>query len=226
MKRHLRNMNRVNGNVFNKVKVLRVELKKIQQCLDKKPNNCRLREEEFVFCKAYQEAVRDEASLLRQKTKIQWLKDGDQNTSFFHNVLKSRVNKNRIQVVCDEQGNKWYGDAFPGCIVDHFQQFLGVADEVIPLEDCDDLFVKKLDPSIAFNMVRPITDAEINEAMFSIEDDKAEGPDGFTAKFFKAAWSVVSVDVCAAVHEFFSSGKLLGEFNANVISLIPYPYLY
>lgn len=70
-------------------------------------------------------------------------------------------------------------------------------------------------------MVRPVSDTEIKEAMFSIDDDKAAGPDGFTSKFFKAAWSVVSVDVCAAVKEFFSSGKLLGEFNANVISLIP-----
>lgn len=83
MKRHLRNMNRVNGNVFNKVKVLREELKRVQQGLDKEPNNSSLREEEYVFCKAYQEAVKDEANLLRQKTKVQWLKDGDQNTFYF-----------------------------------------------------------------------------------------------------------------------------------------------
>ncbi|GKC91791.1 RNA-directed DNA polymerase, eukaryota, reverse transcriptase zinc-binding domain protein, partial [Tanacetum coccineum] len=50
---------------------------------------------------------------------------------------------------------------------------------------------------------------------------KVAGPDGFTSKFFKAAWSVVGSDVCDAVMEFFTSGKLLGEFNANLISLIP-----
>lgn len=174
-----------------------------------------------MFCNAYQEAVRDEAYLLRQQTKVQWLKDGDQNTSYFHNVLKSRVNKSRIQLVCDDQGNKFYGDDVPGCFVNHFERFLGVEDVVIPLDDCDDLFIKKLDPDIAVNMIRPISDIEIKDVMFSIEDDKAAGPDGYTSKFFKAAWSIVSVDVCAAVKEFFSSGKLLGEFNANVISLIP-----
>ena len=221
MKRFLRNMNRVNGNVFNKVKALRVELKRVQRELDKEPNNPSLREEEYVFCKAYQEAVRDEASLLRQKTKVQWLKDGDQNTSYFHNVLKSRVNKSRIQLVCDDQGNKFYGDDVPGCFVNHFERFLGAEDDVIPLDDCDDLFIKKLDPDVAVSMIRPISDIEIKDAMFSIDDDKAAGPDGYTSKFFKAAWSIVSVDVCAAVKEFFSSGKLLGEFNANVISLIP-----
>ena len=43
MKRYLRNLNRVNGNVFNKVKALRVELKRIQRELDKEPNNSFLR---------------------------------------------------------------------------------------------------------------------------------------------------------------------------------------
>lgn len=114
MKKHLRNMNRINGNVFSKVNTLKAELKRVQLCLDKDPNNSSLRDDEYIFCNAYQEAVRDEANLLRQKTKIQWLKDGDQNTSYFHNFLKNRVNKGRIQVVCDEQGNKFYGDEVPG----------------------------------------------------------------------------------------------------------------
>lgn len=221
MKRHLRNMNRSNGNVFSKVKMLRVELKRVQQSLDKDPNNCSLREEEIIYCKAYKEAVMDEESLLRQKTKIQWLKDGDHNTSYFHNLLKSKTSKCRIQVVCDEQGNKFYGDEVPGCFVSHFQNFLGMEDEVFPIEDYEDLFIKKLDPSVADSMVRTVTDAEIKEAMFSIDVDKTAGPDGYTSKFFKVAWSIVGSDVCDAVREFFSSGKLLGEFNANLISLIP-----
>ncbi|GJV95336.1 RNA-directed DNA polymerase, eukaryota, reverse transcriptase zinc-binding domain protein [Tanacetum coccineum] len=57
--------------------------------------------------------------------------------------------------------------------------------------------------------------------MFSIKDDKAAGPDGFTSKFFKKAWSIVGPDVCRAVREFFTSGKLLGELNTNLISLVP-----
>ncbi|GKA92683.1 RNA-directed DNA polymerase, eukaryota, reverse transcriptase zinc-binding domain protein [Tanacetum coccineum] len=57
--------------------------------------------------------------------------------------------------------------------------------------------------------------------MFSIKDDKAVGPDGFTSKFFKKARSIVGLDVCRAVQEFFTSGKLLGELNTNLISLVP-----
>ncbi|GJS56143.1 RNA-directed DNA polymerase, eukaryota, reverse transcriptase zinc-binding domain protein, partial [Tanacetum coccineum] len=101
----------------------------------------------------------------------------------------------------------------------YFQNFLGSEDEGIPIEDLDGLFIKKLDPQCAANMIRPVLNDEIKLAMFSIEDDKAAGSDGFSSRFFKAAWKVVG-DVCAAVKEFFSSCKLLGEFNANLISLV------
>ncbi|GKG02589.1 RNA-directed DNA polymerase, eukaryota, reverse transcriptase zinc-binding domain protein, partial [Tanacetum coccineum] len=58
-------------------------------------------------------------------------------------------------------------------------------------------------------------------AMFDIDDNKAPGPDGFTAKFFKKAWHIVGSDVCNAVKEFFVKGKLLGEMNATLITLVP-----
>ncbi|GJR64260.1 RNA-directed DNA polymerase, eukaryota, reverse transcriptase zinc-binding domain protein [Tanacetum coccineum] len=221
MKKHLRNLNRINGNVFDKVKALRVELKRVQSSLDKDPNCVHLREEEYVYCNAYKEAASDEEKVLRQKTKIQWLNEGDQNSANFHNSLKGRMYKSRIEVVYDTQGNKYEGDDVASKFVEHFQKNLGSEDEVFPIEGLDSLFVKKLDSQCAASMIRPVLDDEIKHAMFSIEDDKAVGPDGFTSKFFKAAWSVVGSYVCSAVKEFFFSSKLLREFNANLISLVP-----
>ncbi|GKF71287.1 hypothetical protein Tco_0207401, partial [Tanacetum coccineum] len=98
---------------------------------------------------------------------------------------------------------------------------LGKCDVVYPIEDHENLFTKKLDPETAEELVIPVSDDEIKKALFDIEDNKASGPDGYTSKFFKSAWSVVGKDTCSAVKEFFSSGKLLGEFNASIISLIP-----
>ncbi|GKB78060.1 hypothetical protein Tco_0944955, partial [Tanacetum coccineum] len=64
-------------------------------------------------------------------------------------------------------------------------------------------------------------DNEIKHAMFDIGDKKALGPDGYTSTFFKKAWKIVGDDVCLAVKEFFGSGKLLGELNATLVSLVP-----
>ena len=62
-----------------------------------------------------------------------------------------------------------------------------------------------------------ITHEEIKRSMFSIDDAKAPGPDGFSSLFFKRAWS----EVCEAVADFFSSGCLLHEINCTIIALVP-----
>ncbi|GJR24075.1 retrovirus-related pol polyprotein from transposon TNT 1-94 [Tanacetum coccineum] len=66
---------------------------------------------------------------------------------------------------------------------------------------------------------KEVNDNEIREAMFSIGDNKAPGQDGYTAKFFKKVWNIVGKDVCNAVKEFFSSGKLLGPLHVSAFIL-------
>ncbi|GKC77153.1 RNA-directed DNA polymerase, eukaryota, reverse transcriptase zinc-binding domain protein, partial [Tanacetum coccineum] len=80
---------------------------------------------------------------------------------------------------------------------------------------------KKRFLTISIRMVRPISDAEIKNAIFEIEDSKAPGPSGYTARFYKSAWSIIGKEICQAIKEFFSTRKLSGEVNATLISLVP-----
>ena len=68
-------------------------------------------------------------------------------------------------------------------------------------------------------MIREVTNKEIQDVMFGMDDGKAPGPDGYTAIFFKKSWSIVGHDVCEAVKEFFQSNKLLKEVNSTLITL-------
>nr|GEZ48049.1 hypothetical protein [Tanacetum cinerariifolium] len=183
-------------DITSYVKALRVELKRVQSSLDKDPDcvhlreeevqssldkdpDCvHLREEEYVYCNAYKEAISNEEKVLRQKKMIQWLKEGDQNSAYFHNSLKGRMYRSRIEVVYDAQGKKYDGDDIASKFVEQFRNFLGFEDEVIPIDNLDGLFIKKLDSQCAANMIRPVLNDEIKHAMFSIEDDKAAGSDG------------------------------------------------
>nr|GEZ65497.1 RNA-directed DNA polymerase, eukaryota, reverse transcriptase zinc-binding domain protein [Tanacetum cinerariifolium] len=70
-------------------------------------------------------------------------------------------------------------------------------------------------------MVRSMSDEEVKDALFDICDNKAPGPDGYTAKFHKKAWSIVGNDVCNAVKEFFRLGRMFSEINATLITLVP-----
>ncbi|GJS66832.1 metallophosphoesterase 1-like protein isoform X1 [Tanacetum coccineum] len=66
--------------------------------------------------------------------------------------------------------------------------------EAKQIDSPNDMFLKKLSQYEADVMVRDITNAEIKEAIFGIGNDKAPGPDGFTAVFFKRSWDIVGED--------------------------------
>ncbi|GJV26153.1 reverse transcriptase domain-containing protein [Tanacetum coccineum] len=221
MKMHLRSLNKKNGNVFDKVEFLKVELARVQQSLDKNPSCSVLREEEMVYVQAYKDAVLDAEKLFLQKTKIEWLKDGDSNNAYFHNVVKVRISKKSIHFVYDDLGNAYYGQDVLTLFVSYFSKFLGTCDDVYEVEDVNILNMKKLDAEKAMELIKHVTNEEIKDALFSIDLNKASGPDGYTSKLFKAASSVVGKDTCSEIKELFVSGKLLSELNTTLISLVP-----
>ncbi|KAF5815085.1 hypothetical protein HanXRQr2_Chr03g0118881 [Helianthus annuus] len=55
-------------------------------------------------------------------------------------------------------------------------------------------------------MVRQVTQEEVKAVMFSIGENKAPGPDGYTSAFFKRSWDIVGDEVTAAVLQFFENG--------------------
>ncbi|GKD85571.1 RNA-directed DNA polymerase, eukaryota, reverse transcriptase zinc-binding domain protein, partial [Tanacetum coccineum] len=189
--------------------------------MNEDPHNNALREEELRVLKAYKSALKDEESFLRQKSKVEWLKAGDRNSKYFHNVVKGRRNRNRISYVEDLEGNPFHGNSVGEQFVSHFKNVLGKSSKVLPINDPSGLFRKKLSEADALYMVRNISDDEIKKALFDIDGNKAPGPDGFSSQFFKDAWNTVGDDVCRAVKDLFLNGKLLKEINATVISLVP-----
>nr|GFC88588.1 hypothetical protein [Tanacetum cinerariifolium] len=60
---------------------------------------------------------------------------------------------------------------------------------------------------------------DMNGVKFS--GQHAPGPDGFSSKFFKSAWSIIGNEVCIAVGDFFNNDRLLKEVNATIIALVP-----
>ncbi|GJU98999.1 sodium/hydrogen exchanger 6 [Tanacetum coccineum] len=125
-----------------------------------------------------------------------------------------------IEMVRDSAHNLYKGNDVAVAFVSHYEQFLGVEGNTVPLVN-QDLFHQVLDYRKAEFMVREVSDVEIKSALFSMGDDKAPGLDGFTAAFFKKAWDTVGREVTCAIKEFFANGKLLKELNHTIVSLIP-----
>ena len=77
-------------------------------------------------------------------------------------------------------------------------------------------FVKQISENTE-NIFLKIIFNETNGPKFMIGNDKALGPDEFTAYFFKVAWHIVGKDVINAIMQFFSSSKLLPAFNIKTL---------
>ncbi|KAL0400210.1 UNVERIFIED_CONTAM: hypothetical protein Sradi_2364300 [Sesamum radiatum] len=79
----------------------------------------------------------------------------------------------------------------------------------------------KLSSEHVLELCRAVTPLEVKEAIFHISDNKAPGPDGFSACFFKRAWNIVGDQVCTAVLDFFRSGHMLRQLNHAIIAIVP-----
>ncbi|GJV80043.1 reverse transcriptase domain, reverse transcriptase zinc-binding domain protein [Tanacetum coccineum] len=90
--------------------------------------------------------------------------------------------------------------------VSHYKMFLG-SDMVCDNLNMDGLFLKKVSADSFSSMVRPVTDEEIKAAMFSIGDERAPGPDGFSSAFFKKGWDIVGWTFVPVLVIFFVNGK-------------------
>ncbi|GJU91519.1 hypothetical protein Tco_1303942 [Tanacetum coccineum] len=220
LKKPLRKLLHSHGNLHERVNSLRIKLDEVQKALDKNPNNSNLRDEEAVYVQAFTEAKLDEERFLKQKAKIEWLEVGDSNSAYFRKSVKSRNYSSRIEVIRGPDNIEVTGSLVVDTFVSHYQQFLGTS-RACEEPNTEDLFTKVISDETRYHMVRTITNEEIKSAMFNIGDDRAPRPDGFTSAFLKKSWDVVGSDICNAVTDFFSNGKLLKEINHTFLVLIP-----
>nr|GEY62301.1 hypothetical protein [Tanacetum cinerariifolium] len=135
--------------------------------------NADLRKKEMECLIAYEDALKDEESMLKQRAKVDWLSEGDANTKFFHKAVKGNLNRNRIEYVDDMNGVKFSGQHVGAQFVKHFQSVFGEVKRVDSMIDMSSLFTKRLSREEAVYMVRPISKDEIKGVVFSMNDDKA-----------------------------------------------------
>ncbi|GKA91117.1 RNA-directed DNA polymerase, eukaryota, reverse transcriptase zinc-binding domain protein [Tanacetum coccineum] len=216
LKKPLNNLNWHNGNLLERASKLKRKLEEAQSNVDAAKKQIAMN-----LVNEYTKVAEDELKLLHQKAKIQWLKEWDKNSAYFHNILKARKNKSGIVSICCEDGSRVKGELVSAQFVKHFQNLLGRTSSVSPLRSMGDIVKMKPFEAEALDMIKDVSDKEIKEALFDIDSSKAAKPDGYTSYFFKKAWGIIGSDICLAIREFFISGKILGEINATLIALVP-----
>jgi len=127
--------------------------------------------------------------------------------------VKIRNSANLIKVLTDADGNSvWDMQQIKDMATGFYQNLLGSSSldfSQVKADRMANLFQKRFSASCIAGMCAEVTRAEIHKVLFSMNPNKALGPDGFSAGFFQKAWPIIGEDVCSAIQEFFQFGKLL-----------------
>ncbi|XP_062104315.1 uncharacterized protein LOC133815494 [Humulus lupulus] len=162
-------------------------------------------------------------SFLRQRSKVKWLQQGDENTSYFHAYLKKRKVENRIATFVTDQGA--VNDKFTEVVdhfLNHFHGYMGSRNTTTMRLNVECLEKgTRLNLEQQLDLLKPFSNKEIKKVLFNIPDVKYPGPDGYGSGFFKSMWPVLGAEVCRVISDFFNTGSMPSEFHATMISLIP-----
>nr|GMD42193.1 uncharacterized protein LOC109184888 [Ipomoea batatas] len=163
-----------------------------------------------------------ERQFVSQKLKFKVLIDGDKGSKYFHDLIKRSNRDKSITCILDHHGQHTTSLAQVGAIfVEHFEDLFGSARA---RTTCNPVFLSNgplFDSSQHDQLCKDVTNEEIKDALFAINDQKAPGPDGYSAAFFKHNWNVIGEDLIEAVREFFVSGQILKQINYTVVALVP-----
>ncbi|KAJ7015484.1 hypothetical protein NC653_004701 [Populus alba x Populus x berolinensis] len=106
LKRPLRQLHKhYTSSISSRVAQAKVAWVAAQYTLDENPTLQDARATERDLASKYIQLCKDEESFFKQKSRVQWLHLGDQNTNFFHKSLLHRQVRNRVHCLQDEDGN-------------------------------------------------------------------------------------------------------------------------
>ena len=156
-----------------------------------------------------------------QRSRVQWLQNGDQNTKFFHGVSTQQKRRNFIKGLCDKNGT-WQEneEVILGLLIEYYANLFMTSNprnlERI-LEGVQPVVIEDIRAALA----RPFIVEEVECAIKDMASLKVPGPDGMPPLFYQTYWTDIGMDVSQAVLSCLNSRSILKAINHTFITLIP-----
>ncbi|GMJ02632.1 hypothetical protein HRI_003932400 [Hibiscus trionum] len=156
-----------------------------------------------------------------QRARVNWMRNGDKNTAFFHRFASQRQKKNKVESLIDDNGNS----------VDTNESLLNLATSYFT-----DLFhsdgvsspepiLEGVEPCITNSMNEKLdcefTNDEVLKALKAMSPLKASGEDGLGAIFYQRFWHIVGPEVSRFCIELLNGEHDYEMINHTRIVLIP-----
>jgi hypothetical protein len=157
--------------------------------------------------------------LIRQRSRVKWLKDGDSNSKYFHGCLKARQRRNAIS--CLRVGERWVDTTSE--IFEEVTNFFKSHFSAIPVSrpKLDGVVFPVISEGENVMLTAPFCWEEIEGVVMNSDGNKSPGPDGFNFAFLKKFWYLLKGEVRILFDQFFSNANLPKGLLSYSITLIP-----
>jgi hypothetical protein len=151
----------------------------------------------------------------RQKSRVLQLKEGDNNTKYFHKMANSNRRRNYMhRVEVDgivHETDKEIRDNVVSFYEDLYQEKESWRPSV------DGLDFNSIGAAESSHLERNFDREEVFQVLKELQGDKALGPDGFSMAFFHKCWEVVKDNIMDFFEEFHTHCKFKKSLNATFI---------
>jgi exonuclease III len=159
----------------------------------------------------------------RQRSRVAWMQDGDQNTRFFHAQCNQRRKTNFISGLLDSDGC-WQTDQMKvaDLAVEYFRNiFTSSQPQSAVIDSCLWGVERVVTQDMNDALLQEFSEEEVRQALWQMYPTKAPGPDGMSAIFYQTYWEIVGPEVTQAILSILHSGYMLRKINYTHIALIP-----
>eukprot|EP00253_Pinus_taeda_P035368 PITA_35368 len=210
------------GNIMEEKQRLEQEMEEIQQTIiieGRLEESCKT---EGILISKLEERRKQEEILWRQKSRINWLREGERNTKFFHHARVQHRQRNRILSIKNEAGERVIEqEGIEKVLVDYHKDILTEPenDRGAAIENICKEIPKMVREEKNKALMRVVTIEELEEIVMNMKKGKAPGPDRFTTEFFQAGWRFLGKEILELVEESSTLiAKRIKPLLANLIS--------
>jgi hypothetical protein len=148
-------------------------------------------------------------------------KSRGQEYTVFPNTASSRRKKNRIIKLKERNGLFTANNQELAKETTDFFKILYQTEGTENMEEILNTVPPKVTPEMNANLLNPLRESEVKDALFQMFPTKAPGPDGYPAHFFQRHWDICGAEVTSVVMRVLNGEDDLTLINQSFILLIP-----
>jgi hypothetical protein len=157
----------------------------------------------------------------RQRSRVQWLSDGDKNTHFFHQRASRRRKRNQITRLARLDGSFTEEKEELMTLSRNFYENLYSSEGTSGMEEVLASVPVSVSAEMNLMLTAPFDSDEVKTTLFQMYPTKPPGPDGFPAHFFQRHWDLCGEEVTKAVLKILRGEDSPNKINKIFIVLIP-----